>query len=38
MTMRDEPTTDNDVIRVRDFWIGEGPRESRRGASRTEGE
>jgi hypothetical protein len=35
---RDEPTTNDDVIRVRDFRIGEGPRESQRGASRTEGE
>jgi hypothetical protein len=37
-TTRDEPTTDDDVIRVRDFRIGEGPRESRRGASHMEGE
>jgi hypothetical protein len=37
-TTRDEPTTDNDVIRVRDFWIGEGPKERRRGESRMEGE
>jgi hypothetical protein len=33
----DEPTTDDDEIRVRDFLIGEGLRESWRGASRTEG-
>jgi hypothetical protein len=37
-TTRDEPTIDEDVIRVRDFRIGEGPRESQRGASHTEGE